>query len=321
MRAFVTGGSGFLGRALIAALRRQGHQARGLARSDAAAESVRVAGAEVVRGDLDNQEAMRAGMSGCDVVFHAAALAKDWGDPAEFHRVNVAGTENVIAAARAAGVPRLVHVSTEAVLVNGAPLRNVDETYPRPAQPVGLYPRTKALAEERVLAAASPQLQTIVVRPRFIWGKGDTSLLPQIAEAVRAGKFMWISGGRHLTSTCNVENVCEGTIKAAERGRSGEIYFLTDGPPVESRSFLTALLKTKGIDPGTKSLPRWLVYLFAAASEGIYRLFSLKGAPPITRTAVLLIGDEVTVKDDKARRELGYAAAVSREAGLAAMTE
>ncbi len=319
MKTFVTGGSGFLGRALIAALRRQGHDVRGLARSEAAAESVRAAGAEVVRGDLDDEAALRAGMAGCDVVFHAAALAKDWGDPAEFQRVNVEGTGHVLAAAVAARVPRLVHISTEAVLIGGAPLRNADETFPRPARPLGLYPRTKALAEQAVLAANSPALETIVVRPRFIWGKGDTTLLPKIAQVVAAGQFRWIGGGRHLTSTCHVENVCEGALKAAEHGRAGEIYFLTDGPPIEFRAFLTALLATQGIDPGGKSLPRWLAASLAGLSEVAWRTLRLRGEPPVTRTAVKLIGEEVTVRDDKARRELGYTSAVSREAGLAAM--
>src|SRR4051812_38112289 len=121
LRAFVTGGSGFVGRNLIAALRESGAQVRALARSAAAMQAVERAGAEPVAGDLDDEAAMRAGMAGCDVVFHAAAQVGDWGNFADFYRANVAGTEHVLAAARASGVPRLVHVSTEAVLVGGPP--------------------------------------------------------------------------------------------------------------------------------------------------------------------------------------------------------
>ncbi|MGK3992444.1 NAD-dependent epimerase/dehydratase family protein [Sorangium sp. So ce1024] len=316
---FVTGGSGFVGRNLIAALRARGEVVRALARSDAAAAAVSRSGAEPVRGDLDDVDALRGGMAGAQVVYHAAALVQDWGPREDYLRANVAGTEHALAAARAAGVRRFVHVSTEAVLLGGEPLVNVDERRPRPPSPVGLYPLTKALAEERVVAANSPELETVVVRPRLIWGLGDTSLLPQFVEAVRAGKFMWIDGGRALTSTCHVRNLCEGMILAAEKGRGGEIYFLTDGPPIETREFVTRMLATQGVDPGGRSVPRWLAAAFAQLAEWTWTGLRLKGAPPITRTVVRLFGAEVTVNDDKARRELGYQGTVSREAGLEEM--
>ena len=311
--AFVTGGSGFVGRALIAELVRRGIAVTALARSDAAEAAVRAAGATPARGDLDDRAALEAGMRGADTVFHAAAYVKQHGPRAEFFRANVAGTEHVLAAAAAAGVRRFVHIGTEAVLADGKPIVRADETRPRARRPAGLYPLTKGLAEAAVIAANTPgALETVVVRPRFIWGKGDTSLLPELSEAVRRGRFAWIGGGRQLTSTCHVENVVEGAILAAEKGRPGEIYFLTDGDPVELRAFLTAYLATAGVDAGTRAVPRWLARTGAA-------LTSWMKQPPVTRTAIALVGVEVTVDDSKARRELGYAAHVSREAGLAAM--
>ena len=110
---------------------------------------------------------MQAGMAGADVVIHAAAHVAEHGPLAEFLRVTVAGTEHALAAARAAGVPRFVHVSTEAVLADGKPIVQADETRPRPAAPIGPYPRSKGLAEERVLAANAPGFATLIVRPRF----------------------------------------------------------------------------------------------------------------------------------------------------------
>ena len=318
-RVFVTGGSGFLGRNLIGTLLDRGYEVRALARSDAAAEIVARAGAESVQGDLDDDAALRAGMQGCDTVMHAAGLVRDWGHPDDFRRINVLGTERVLDAARAAGVTRLVHVSTEAVLLGAGPLRNVDETMPRPVRPLGLYAWSKRRAEELALAANTPTMATVVVRPRFIWGHGDTSTLPQFMHAVRSRRFRWIAGGRYLTSTCHVANVCEGMVLGAQQGRGGEIYFLTDGQPVEFRSFVTAMLRTQGLDPGNRSVPRWLAKAVAPGSEAVWRALNLKGQPPITRSTVRLIGEEVTVDDAKARRELGYKGAVSREAGLAAM--
>jgi nucleoside-diphosphate-sugar epimerase len=319
LRAFVTGGSGFVGRNLIETLTAHGCQVRALARTDTAADTVRRLGAEVVSGDLSNVDAMRRGMADCQVVFHSAAHLGDWGNYEEFYRGNVTGTENVLKAALLARVPKFVHVGTEAVLVGGAPIVNVDETRPVPEEPIGLYPLTKAMAEQRVVAANSPELTTVIVRPRLIWGKGDTTLLPRFIEAMQQGKFMWINGGRYQTSTCHVANVCEGMILAAEHGRGGEVYYLTDGPPIEMRAFLTAMVRSQGVEPGNRSIPRSIALMMASLMEMIWQTFKLKGSPPVTITAIKLIGEEVTVNDDKARREIGYRSLVSREEGLAMM--
>ena len=321
MKAFVTGGSGFVGRNLLAALVGRGDTVVALARSLAAMQTVRELGAEPQAGDLVDVAAMSAGMAGAEVVYHCAAKVEDWGDPAEFQRINVEGTAHVIEAARAAGVRRLVHVSTEAVLADGTPIHDADETRPRAARPIGLYPSSKAQAEAVALAGSRDGLDVVVVRPRFIWGKGDTAILPKIVEVMRKGQFAWIGGGRFLTSTCHVRNVCEGMLLAAERGNGGEIYFLTDGAPVEFRGFISAMAATQGVEAGTRVAPRGLIYAFAAASEFAWRTFRLKGRPMVSRTAVILTGELVTVNDAKARRELGYVGLVTREAGLAEMRE
>lgn len=311
-RVFVTGGSGFVGGRVIRQLRARGVEVAALARSTASAGAVEKLGARAVRGDLDDRAAMQAGMAGSDVVVHAAAHVEEHGPLADFLRVTVTGTENALAAARAAGVPRLVHVSTEAVLADGQPIVKADETRPRTTRPAGPYPLSKGLAEERVLAENRDGLATVIVRPRFIWGAGDTNLLPKITEAVKRGRFGWIGGGHYPTSTCHVDNVAEGILLAAERGAPGEIYFLTDGEPVDFRDFLTSMLATHGVDPGARNIPRWVARTTAALTGWMKQ-------PPVTRTAVALIGHEVTVVDAKARRELGYTGRVSREQGLAEM--
>ncbi len=320
-RVFVTGGSGFVGRNLIAMLRAAGNEVVAFARSEAAARAVREAGAEPAQGELDDARALREAMRGASLAVHCAAKVDDWGPLDEFLRVNVAGTQHVLDAARAAGVARLVHVSTEAVLVGGAPIVRADETRPRPAAAFGGYPISKGLAEERVLAANDSSLATVIVRPRFIWGRGDSVLLPRLADATRKGQLVWFSGGRYLTSTCHVRNVCEGILCAAAAGRPGEIYFLTDGEPVEFRAFVSDLLRTQGIEPPERSLPFGVVFAAAGALEAAWRWLPLSGHPPITRAALRLVGEEVTVVDTKARREIGYAARVSREQGLRELTE
>lgn len=311
-RVFVTGGSGFLGRALLAELQRRGIGSRALARSQASANVVSARGAEPVIGDLDDVAAMTEGMRGCDVVVHCAAYVEEYGTRDQFVHGNVTGTERALAAAKAAGVRRFVHVGTEAVLADGEPIVRADETTPFPDEPWGFYPETKGMAERTVRAANGGGLETVVVRPRFIWGKDDTSLLPKFVDAVKTGRFRWISGGRYLTSTCHVDNVVEGILCAADKGTPGGVYFLTDGEPVEFRRFITDLLATQGVKPGTKSAPRWLVRMIAT-------LTAWRDKPMITKTSVALMGHEVTVVDMKARRELGYRSKKSIAEGLAEM--
>src|SRR5918996_4088851 len=253
--AFVTGGSGFIGGALIERLLREGWEVRALARSVGAAAKVRERGAEPVAGELGDMRALEAETVGCDICFHAAAKVEDWGDPAEFERLNVGGTANVIAACRAAGVRRLVHVGTEAALTAGQALVGVDERAPlRPDSPF-LYSSSKAKAEQLVRAANGDGLETVVIRPRFVWGRGDTTLLPAITAMVRSGRFRWIGGGNHLTATAHVDNTVEGLWLGATKAPGGGVWFVTDGEPVVFREFVSRLLETQGVTPPTATVP------------------------------------------------------------------
>jgi nucleoside-diphosphate-sugar epimerase len=315
--AFVTGGSGFIGGRLIERLRRDGHDVRALARSPAAAERVRARGAEPVEGDLADVAAMRAGAEGCELAFHAAATLGDWGTREEFERGNVDGTRNALRGCAEAGVRRFVHVGTEAVLLAGEPLVEVDETAPlRPDSPA-LYSATKARAEQAVLAANRDSFETVVVRPRFVWGTGDTTLLPVMTEMVRSGRFAWIGGGGHRTSTTHVDNTVEGLVLGATRGRPGNVYFVTDGEPVVFREFVSELLATQGVTAPTRSIPAPLAAALASAGETGWRTLHLRGRPPLTRFAYWVSAQECTIRIDKAREQLGYTPAKSIEQGLA----
>src|ERR671919_1529630 len=227
--AFVTGGSGFIGGSLIARLRRDAWGGRALARP-----------------------------------VGAAATVEDGGAPAEFERLNVRGTENVIAACRQAGMRRLVHVGTEAALTTGQALVNVDEEAPlRPDSPFP-YSSSKGRAEQVVRAANGDGLETVVIRPRFVWGRGDATVLPAIVELVRSGRFRWIGGGRHLTDTTHVDNTVEGLWLGATRAPAGGVYFVTDGEPVVFRDFVTRMLATQDVSMPDKSVPAGVATAAAA---------------------------------------------------------
>ncbi|MDR3418791.1 MAG: NAD-dependent epimerase/dehydratase family protein [Nevskia sp.] len=317
MRIFVTGGSGFVGGTLIRFLAERGHAVRALARSDDAVARVAVAGAGPVAGDLFAAEALRRGMQGCDAVIHGAALMKFNGREGEMARVNVEGTRSVLEAARAAGVPRFVAVGAAAVLSSGCPVVNVDESMPVPPVPTGAYAQTKARADRLVLDATGPGFAACVIRPPAVWGTGDPFMLPALVKAVHRGRFVWIDGGRYLFSFCHVRNVCEAALLAAERGRGGADYLVCDAPPHPSlREFFSALLETQGLQAPRTSLPRAVAWPLAAGLEGVWALTRRRGAPPLSRAGLGLIGGEFTINDARARRELGYTAHVSRAAGL-----
>jgi nucleoside-diphosphate-sugar epimerase len=249
-------------------------------------------------------------------VVHCAAWVEPWGTREDYWRANVEGTERVLAAAKAAGARRFVHMSTEAVLWRGQHLRDVDETYPYPAKTPYLYAETKAEAERRVVAANAPGFETLVLRPRFVWGPGDRTLVPEAKAMVKRGAFVWLDGGRARTSTTHVANLAHATELALTGGRGGEIYFVTDGQINDFKTFLTKLMAANGVALPERSLPSWLVRPVAAAVEGLWRAVGPDGPPPLTRHAVDLLCCDCTLRDDKARAELGYRPVIGVEEGL-----
>jgi nucleoside-diphosphate-sugar epimerase len=316
MRVFVTGATGFIGGEIARRLAPR-HQVLALSRSAAGDDALRKLGAEPVRGDLVTLEPGQ--IPPCDAVVHCAARVEPWGRREDYWRANVDGTERTLAAARAAGARRFVHMSTEAVLWRGQHLRDVDETHPYPARTPYLYAETKAEAERRVVAANAPGFETIVLRPRLVWGPGDRTLVPEARALVERGAFVWLDGGRARTSTTHVANLAHATELALERGRGGEVYFVTDGVTTDFKSFLTRLLGAHGVALPERSLPSWLVRPLAAAFEGLWRVLGPEGPPPLTRHAVDLLCCDCTLRDDKARAELGYQPVVGVDEGLRAL--
>jgi nucleoside-diphosphate-sugar epimerase len=317
---FVTGGSGFIGGRLIERLLGEGRQVRALARSDAAAAKVESLGAEAVRGDLGDRASIVAGAAGTDVAFHLAAHLGEWGPWADFERGNVEGTVNTLEGCAEAGVRRFVHCGTEAALMAGEPLVEVDETAPLRADSRAPYPSTKARAELAVRAANRAGFETVALRPRFVWGKGDTTLLPEMIETIEKGQWAWVGGGRNVTDTAHVDNVVEGLILAAVKGRPGESYFVTDGERVTFREFITELLRSQGVEPPDRSIPAWTAAPMARVCETAWRLLPLPGEPPMTSFRSWILTQECTIDISKARDELGYKPIVSHQQGLAEMS-
>jgi nucleoside-diphosphate-sugar epimerase len=173
------------------------------------------------------------------------------------------------------------------------------------------------MAEQLVRAASGQGFETVVIRPRLVWGPRDTTILPGLLEAIEKGRFAWIDGGRHLTDTTHVANVVQGLIDGAARGRAGEAYFVTDGEPAVFRDFVTRLVETQGVTPPSRNMPGALARPLAAVLETTWKALGVSSAPPISRMPVWLASQECTIDITKARSELGYEPAISVADGLA----
>ena len=314
MRIFVTGASGFVGGAATRALIAAGHSVLAMSRSEESDAKIRALGAEPVRCDLES--VVGPHLAGADVVLHCAAFVEQWGPRNAWTRFNVEGTRNVLSAAQNWGVPRFIHIGTEAALFRGQHLRGVDETYPLAPRSPYPYSSTKAQAEQLVLAANAPGFETIVLRPRFIWGPGDTTLLPAIVAMAKAGQFMWINGGRAMTSTTHIANLVHAIELALTKGRAGEAYFILDDGVRPMREMLSGMAASRGVSLPDKSVPGWVADAIGATCETLWRTFPMKGEPPLTRFSAMIMSRDAILKDDKARAEMGYAPVISVEDGL-----
>lgn len=317
MRIFVTGASGFVGGAAARKLAGDGHDVRAMSRSEKSDAVIAALGAKPVRCDLEDVAAAHIGDA--EAIVHCAAFVEQWGPRDAWKRFNVDGTARMLAAARDAGAKRFIHISTESVLWRGQHLRDVDETYPLAPNSPYPYAATKAQAEVLVRGANAESFQTVILRPRFIWGPGDTTLMPTIERMAASGQWMWVGGGRARTSTTHVANLIHAIELALSKGRGGEAYFILDDGVRTMKEMISGIAATRAITLPDKSVPGWFADALGAACEAAWRTLPLKGEPPLTRFGAMILSRECVLRDDKARAELGYLPVLSVEDGLRAL--
>lgn len=320
MKALVTGGGGFLGGAIVRLLRERGDTVRSFSRQDYPA--LQRLDVEQIRGDMGNRDAVLRAAEGCDTLFHVAAKAGIWGSAAEFHRANVAGTENVIAACRHHGIDRLVFTGSPSVVFDGTDVEGGDESLPYPTHYEAHYPRTKALAERLVIAANGPDLATVSLRPHLIWGPGDNHLVPRIVAKGRAGKLRRIGTRDCLVDTVYIDNAAAAHLLAADRLApgspvAGNCYFITNGEPIPLWEMVNRILAAAGLPPVSGSVSPAVAYAAGMLCEGLWSLLSLSGEPPMTRFVAREMATAHWFDITAARRDLGYDPAVSIDEGLA----
>lgn len=319
MRALVTGGGGFLGGAIARRLRERGDDVRVFARGFY--PELEATGIDCVQGDIADYAAVSSACDDREVVFHVAAKVGLWGAFEDFHAVNVGGTKNVLRACQEQGVRKLVHTSSPSVVFDGGDISGVDESAPYPERYDSHYSRTKAQAEEMVLAADHDRLSTVALRPHLIWGPGDHSLLPRVVSRARAGRLFKIGDEDKLVDTIFVDDAVEAHLLAAiQLSRTSDIagkaYFLSAGDPRPVWDIINGMLRAAGLSPVKKRIPKKLAFAAADACEASWRLLGLTSEPPLTRFLVSQLSSEHWFDISAAKRDLGWQPRVTIEAGM-----
>src|SRR5580765_2855507 len=322
MKVLVTGGGGFLGSAICAQLLGRGHAVRSFNRS---ATTAAIAGIEQRRGDITNSDDVLAAAAGVGAIVHSAGKVGAWGPAQEYHDINVRGTDNVLAACARHGIRKLVLTSSPSVVQRGSDIEGADESLPYPAHFASVYAQTKALAEQRVLAANGADLATVALRPHFIWGPGDPNLLPRVLARARAGRLRLIGKTDKRVDIVYVDDAARAHVLALEHldigsPIAGKAYFISQDDPITHARLFGAWLAAAGLPVEMGRIPVWLAHALAVAFEGSYHALGVRSEPPLTRFIVEEFSTSHWFDISAAKRDLGYAPQVDFEEGMRRLT-
>ena len=314
MKILVTGGTGFIGKALVKALVGKDHAVSVLALEDD--PELQRLGIRRTVGDIADAKAVTGAVEGHDAVFHTAARTGTAGRYRDFYEPNVLGTKNVLEACRQCGVKHLIYTGSPSAVFSGRPIEGLAEdqcTYP--SRFLSHYEKTKAIAEQLVAAAgrnldACPR--TVIVRPHLVYGPGDTNLLPRLEARAAAGRLVQVGDGSNLVSLTHIDNAVRGHIRALESladnaGLSGSVYFITDGPPVNLWDWIRAYLQREGLPGPARKMSHRTAYALGGILEAVWKVAGIRRAePPLTRFVAGQLAMSHYYAIEKARRELGY---------------
>ncbi len=313
----VTGGGGFLGKAIVRMLIARGDKVRSFSRSRHM--KLDTMGVEQMQGDMADARALHKACQNVDLVFHVASKAGVWGPDDTYYQTNVVGTQHLIQACRRNGVRRLVYTSSPSVVFDGGNMEGVDESAPYATHYHAPYPRTKAMAEQCVRQAADKNLKTIALRPHLIWGPEDNHLVPRIIQ--RARRLRQVGDGQNRVDTIYVDNAAQAHILAAEQlalrpELSGRVYFISQDAPVRLWDMVNAILAAADLPPVQRKVSAATACRIGTLLEWIFLTFRLPGEPPMTRFVAKELATSHWFDIRAARQDLGYRPRISTEEGL-----
>ncbi|MBM9537255.1 NAD-dependent epimerase/dehydratase family protein [Desulfobulbus alkaliphilus] len=318
-RVLVTGGNGFIGKALVRELVRQGVEVVVVGRNHY--PELTALGVQCHKGDIRDPECMVRVTARCDIVFHVAAKAGIWGDRDEYHAINVDGTANVIAACRTNGVRGLVHTSTPSVVFDRCSIEGTDETIPYATRTLCHYAASKIEAEKLVLQANSSQLRTSAIRPHLVWGPGDNHLIPRLLDRGRKKSLKIVGSGENYVDIAYIDNVVHVHVLAArdlvgQGDGAGQAFFVGQDQPVRLWHWINDLFVRLNIPPVRRKVPFAVAYAVGAGLEAWYSMARLAQEPQMTRFLAHQLAHSHWFSHERACRVLGYRQLVSTEDGL-----
>lgn len=317
-KALITGGNGFVGKAIVEQLLAQNVECKVIGRSSY--PQLEKMGVECIQGNICDVELVKTAVQDVDTVFHVAALAGIWGKWQDFYTTNVLGTRSIIDACRGR-VPSLIYTSTPSVVFDRRSLCGEDESLPYAQDFLCHYAKSKVIAEQEVLAASSSELYTTAIRPHLVWGPGDPHLIPRLIESRQQNRLKRVGQGDNLVDISYVDNVAYAHLLAAKDHQDahksvGKAYFISQGSPVNLWQWLNSVFERLGVAPVTKSVPLPLAYSVGAMLEGYYRLTRKQGEPPMTRFVAEQLAKSHYFSIERAREDIGYEPLVSTAEGL-----
>jgi nucleoside-diphosphate-sugar epimerase len=312
----VTGAAGFLGGHVTDLLQSLGERPRALVHPDDDASRLQRAGVEIHRADVADRVALQDAVRGVDRILHCAARMGPWGPPEAYERTNVRAVEALIQTALAAGVRRIVHVSS--ITVHGNDLRGIgDESAPLREEP-NPYSRSK-VAGERVIAHMVREYGApiTVVRPGWIYGPRDRASFARLARRIEQHKMLMVGSGENHLPLIYARDVARGVLLASEAEEAeGRCYVLVNDEPVTQREFVTAIARELGAPPPRRRIPYGLAVRLGAFAERCGHVARSRQPPPVMRYGMQLLGGENRFSIARARRELGFAPLVDFGEGV-----
>ena len=319
MKVLVTGGGGFLGSAICRQLLARGDQVIAYQRSPA--DELGNLGARVVQGDITDAGLLNAASKGVDAIIHTAAKAGLSVNYNDYFGPNVTGTENVLGACHTNGIRKLVFTSSPSVTHSDGDIEGGTESLPYAETYNSPYPETKALSEQQVMAANSPELHTVSLRPHLIWGPGDSHLLPKLLERARHGKLK-LPGPDKLIDTVYIDNAARAHLLALDKLETnpeivgGKVYFISNDEPLSQSRVIGGLLEAAGVKVDIQAISPRLAIAAGTVLETGWKLFGIKSDPPLTRWSAEHLSTAHWYDISAAKRDLGYTAEISIAEGL-----
>ena len=317
MNALVTGATGFLGGALVRRLHDTGWDVTALGRNPIRLNELEDSGIRPLRLDITKKNELTEAFKGQEVIFHCAAFPSPWGNFEKFYQANVIGTRNVVQACLKNSVKRLVHVSTPSIYFDYNSRTGVKETDPLP-EPISAYAATKLLAEEEIDKGFADGLAVVSIRPRALFGEGDTVIFPRLLSRLKSGRLPILGDGENIIDLTYIQNVVDALLLCAESPANtlGKKYNISNGEPVKIWEVVNRICDALNMPRPKRKIPYKTANATAAAIEFVYALIPYSPEPPLTRLTVSMLAHSTTLDISAAKAELGYQPKVSVEEGV-----